>query len=560
MRLTEGFFAHRGLIMFAVAVDVAEAGVLAVSAPVSLPLAPQATALAPLAVFHDLRWLYSLPRPWPDFVPVLAGLILVRSAAIAVMVRLGWPSGVHPPPLLVALRTALGFTLFACLLMSPVVSLAYGVAILPFSWPYLAVLPIMLAVAIPLSHGAVARTWWRSLPPLAAVGWLMVDFVVLSAAAAVVGRLPVGGAVAMTGLTGLVNARAWYGIVSAAARPRHAGATSVALARPVPVVLIATGIVIAVVIAVTRVAFVVSIGASPSRPVPSAGASTAPPQAPVPSGPDQAGPVPTATPRSARPPVLVVAGFGSTCCTHARALARSLPGTEVRQFSYLGLDAAGAPLPYGPAASNLPLPVLGDRIARQVEWLHDRTGQPVSVVAESEGTLGVDAMLARHPGIPVRAVALLSPIVAPDQAGDWSLGAPRTVPAAELSAVVWFVGGLSPYGTSGAQTLITSVDRQGARYAAEAARHPPDRMLEVIPLADAVTLPACSLSRDVVVVNALHGQLLSNPWALRTVSNFLNERTVRAPSRLRKAAELVAATARAWRMPASAAPSPPCLP
>ena len=174
---------------------------------------------------------------------------------------------------------------------------------------------------------------------------------------------------------------------------------------------------------------------------------------------------------------------------HGQSLARAMPDRLVQTFSYRGLSPAGDPLPYGPAASNLPLPVLGDRIAAQVQRLHARTGQPVDVVAESEGTLGVYAMLAQHPGVPLAAVVLLSPIVAPGQVTYQVGSGLAPVPGDELQGVVWFVGGLSPFGTSGAETLIGSVNQVGARFAAQAARNHRVPWLDLVPLADAVTLP-----------------------------------------------------------------------
>ena len=136
----------------------------------------------------------------------------------------------------------------------------------------------------------------------------------------------------------------------------------------------------------------------------------------------------------------------------------------MQQFSYRGLTAAGQPLPQGSAASNLPLPELGDRIAAQVLRLHQETGRPVDIIAESEGTLGVDAMLATRRDLPLGSVVMMSPIVTPGQvsypAGSGT--AAGLVPADELRAVVWFVGGLSPFGSSGAQRLIDSVDAVGA--------------------------------------------------------------------------------------------------
>jgi hypothetical protein len=235
-----------------------------------------------------------------------------------------------------------------------------------------------------------------------------------------------------------------------------------------------------------------------------------------------------------------------------------MPDTLVQTFSYRGLDQAGRPLPYGPADSNLPLPVLGDRIAAQVWRLHARTGQPVNVVAESEGTLGVYAMLALHPHVPLAGVVLLSPIVAPGQVTYPVGGGSAEVPGTELQGVVWFVGGLSPFGTSGAQTLIRSVNQVGARFAAQAARHHRLRWMALVPLADAVTLPACSLPPNVLVVPALHGSLLGDEAALRMVRGFLTHHRVARTAGLRTAAEIVAAAASAWRIPLATTPSPPC--
>jgi hypothetical protein len=130
-----GFLAYRGLIAFATGAAMAEAGLLIAFAPAARALAPQVTAVPPLAVFHDLRWLYSAQRSWLEFALLLAGLILARSAVNAVLVRLAWPAAGKAPAPLPALRCALGFTVFACLLISPIASLALGVAILPFPGP-----------------------------------------------------------------------------------------------------------------------------------------------------------------------------------------------------------------------------------------------------------------------------------------------------------------------------------------------------------------------------------------------------------------------------------------
>jgi len=299
----------------------------------------------------------------------------------------------------------------------------------------------------------------------------------------------------VAGLAGLVNAWAWYGLTAAVIRsagrdpagpyqasrpdgqeparrepagqelaspmpaamaaPALAGSVGPAelMAHRIPAGPLALAAVIATVIALTRLVFALG--------------------GPIPVGhPDPAAAWMTGTTGSSRPvgaivdtrhhPVLEIAGFGSWCCGQNRALAKVHPDAVVQQFSYRGTNRYGQPLPYGPKAGNIPLPLLGDRIAAQVQRLHKLTGKPVDIVAESEGTLGVDAMLARHPGAPVGSVALLSPIVAPGQSGYREGGGTGLVTGDELHALIWFVGGLSPYGTSGAQTLINSVNRVGA--------------------------------------------------------------------------------------------------
>lgn len=371
---SDRFLAHRGLIAVCCGTAMAEAFLLIVLAPGARALAPQVTALPPLAIFHDLRWLYSTQRSWPWFGLLLTGLLVARAVLNTAMVRLAWPARLTPPPL-AALRGAIVVTTLACLLISPLVSLTFGLAILPFSWPFLALLPAMLLIALPLSHAGLAGTWWRTLPPVSAAWWLLAEFCVLTAVAAVCSALPPPDAVPIAGLAGLVNARAWYGLTATIARPAGqavAGpppAAELVLpgAHRVPAGPMALAAVLATVVALTRLVFVFG-----------GPAATGHPQAAVAweTGTRGTAPASAAATGTGHDPVLEIAGFGSWCCGQDRALAKALPGTVVQQFSYLGTNRRGQPMPYGAKASNIPLPQLGDWIAAQVWRLHEETGRP----------------------------------------------------------------------------------------------------------------------------------------------------------------------------------------
>ncbi|MGH3275008.1 MAG: hypothetical protein ACRDNZ_11900, partial [Streptosporangiaceae bacterium] len=430
--------------------------------------------------------------------------------------------------------------------------------LLPFSWPILAALPVLLLVISLLSHAGVVPWWWRALPPARAVAWVLADFLALSAAAAVAGWLPGLWAVPVAGLAGLFNARAWYGVTMTLTVPQPGRARSRRQTRLVPVAPLAALAAVALVIGVARLGFAVGAGGPHT-----ATAAAAPGLVPDPGSPLKRQAAGRAATRD-RQPVLEIEGFGSSCCSGPRALRALSPGGIVRQFSYAGLDARGRPLPYGRGASDLPLAVLGDRITAQVRWLHRLTGKPVDIVAESEGSLGVDAMLARHPDVPLGSVILLSPILAPGQvrypAGD-AAGA-GMVPGYALHAMVGFIGSISPYGGSGMQTLVSSVNRTGARFAGVAAalaRHRQMRWLAVVPLADSLTLPACTLPAGTVVIPALHGGLASDPLVQRIVRRFFAGQQVQARTGLQGAAETIAGAATAWRMPEPARSAPTCL-
>jgi hypothetical protein len=563
---------------------MAEAMLLTFLAPSARPLAPQVTALPPLAAYHDLRWLFAFNQPWLSFTGVLLLLIVARSAVDAVLVMLAWPRdgtggehGLPRPRFMASLVSCAVLTVLVGLVMSPVVTLMFGVALLPFSWPFLAAVPILLGTAVALSQGGVGQAWWRRLPPAGTAAWVIASFGVLSLSSALMARLDTPGVVAVAGLAGIVNARAWYGLTTAAVRAAaesqpHPWQWRAALWRIrralrhrttwVPMAPLAAVMVLALVVGMARLAFTGTVRFAPGPGGAAAGAAvrddlTAPGKG---ASIASARAASIASARAASGParvsgaVLVVEGFGSTCCHSANSLRAAEPHMVVRQFSYQGLDAAGKPIRYH-LAGNMSIQVLGDRMAVQVEKLYRLAGAPVDIVAESEGTLGLYAMLARHPHLPVRSVVLLSPIVQPGQLGQ----AGGTVPGAALTTLNNLVGGMSPYGSSGAQELINSVSEVGGRYFERVSRDRGLSWLAVVPLADAVTLPACPMPQNVIFVDAFHGGLLGDPSVRRIVAAFLAGGTPSdqdldamaggSQRDLRSAASLIAAAAAAWRMP-----------
>jgi hypothetical protein len=83
--------------------------------------------------------------------------------------------------------------------------------------------------------------------------------------------------------------------------------------------------------------------------------------------------------------------------------------------------------------------------------------------------------------------------------------------------------------------------------------------LAVVPLADAVTLPACSWPQNMIFIDAFHGGLLGDRSVQRVVEAFLtsgrpsardlDELAGGSQRDLRGAAQLISAAAAAWRMP-----------
>ena len=234
-----------------------EGGLLTLVAPNARSVAPQVTALPSLAAYHDLRWLFTDTQSWLWFAGLVAVVLVARAALDVMMLRLAWPRGLPAPRTSRAFVSCAALTLLAWVLLSPAATLAFGVAVLPFSWPFLAAFPIMLGIVAALSHGGVITAWWRRLPPARAVLWLAGSFAAATAAAAVITHLSTGEALAVAAVTGLVNARAWYGLALLAARmqPRAHESVPARMLFSLPFAPIAAVMVLALVVGAARLLF-----------------------------------------------------------------------------------------------------------------------------------------------------------------------------------------------------------------------------------------------------------------------------------------------------------------
>jgi hypothetical protein len=508
------------LLTVAIGGPVLEVGLLWLLGVTSaLGIAPAVTAPAPFATFHDLRWLLVYHRTWPGFVAEALALLAFRGALTALLVALAWPKGAPRPSVAALLRQAATFTLVSAVLLAPWAGLLFGLAVMPVSWLFFAAVPPVLAIGLLIHHGAVRPRWrWHS-PPARSAGWVALTFAVLTLSGAALSAAPPAARLVVAAAAGLFNAWAWLGVVSV-----------LALAPPVP-----RRAVPLVPIALTLLLAVVATGAGLGFRANQANGAT---QARLPR------------PLAGRP-VLLVTGLGGSWDGVAR---RWLDGDfEVRRFSYRGQDASGAPLAYASADTHRPLPDLVRSMAAQVDALHRSTGEPVAIVAESEGALVAKTYLAANPGAPVDELVMLSPLVQParvwyprEGADGWGLAA-----GWELRELGGLFHDLSDANLSADMPVVRSIlDHRPALRDLLACPLPHTHQLALFPLADAVATPHPSqIGIPSGVVPAFHGGLLADGSVRREVARYLSNGSLPAATVWPVVQQLLRASAAAWQVP-----------
>lgn len=416
------------LIAVTVGAAVVEAAVLVAAGHDGLALAAHVSAPTPFGTFHDARWVLAFHTGWVGLGLEAMAAVVLRGLFIATCVRAAWPRGQGAPPSLrVAWLRGVVVSGAGMVLLAPWVALLFGMAVTPVSWLWFAGVTPVLVLA-PLTHQAAVGGAPARRPTLRSAAWSVLVFLVLCMGGAAIALSPWWWlAVVAAGATGLFHAWAWVGLV-------HALVCTDGTITRVPVAPIAATGFVAIAVGISALAFdAITGGPSPDGPTESAGEGA---------------------------PVLVAAGFSSSWDGRQQDLLG--PDFHEVQFSYRGLGTDDRPLPYDAVDTHATLPVLVGRMQRQIEALHRRTGEPVSVVAQSEGSLVAAAAALTADREQVERVVLLSPLLHPvgvyypPEGSGWGIGGRWS-----LEAVTALVGEISPYAADPGLPFLTSLVAHG---------------------------------------------------------------------------------------------------
>ena len=530
-----GALLRRRLWVPAVLAPVAETALLLGVGPRgAAALGPQITAPPPLDLLHDLRWVATYHDSWLSLGLELAAILGLRSLYAAWIVRRAWRQGPgSAASFVLAAGRALVFYATASVLLWPWIALLFGGAISHLSYLYFAALPPALAVAVVLHRGALSRPgqtwWWR--PTRRTAAWEAGSLVWLTAAGALISSTPAPVALVAAAVAGALNARAVEAIAASAGQPRAPHRRVRGVVTPVAVAAI-----FAIVVGGTGIGFATIRQGDPDLR-----------RAAIPN-------------RAVGHPVLVASGFNSTWGPPPTL---DLPrGFVIWRYSYRGINAAGELLPYTPADTQQSLLVSAARLGWQVDALHRAYGQPVTLVAESEGALVARTYLLRMYRPQTQAVDRVfvldmpqgRPHVSFPRPGEdgWGVGTGWV-----LRGLISLIGNLGPLTASADAPFSRDLIGRPRLLATLALAPPPPGVHQVWveALADAVNQPYPQTrtlrgSRSpTIVVPAAHGGLIRNPAVQRIIAGVLAGTALPDAQPGAALQPVLAAAASAWQVP-----------
>ncbi|MGH9066430.1 MAG: hypothetical protein ACRD0J_02755, partial [Acidimicrobiales bacterium] len=257
--------------------------------------------------------------------------------------------------------------------------------------------------------------------------------------------------------------------------------------------------------------------------------------------------------------VLVASGYG----THWNGVTppHHLGPYLERRFSYAGLGPGGRPLPYTSTDTTRPLVSLERLMAAQVEVLHAASHGPVSIVADSEGSLVAKAYLAASPGAPVDNLIMVSPLVRPARVYYPPAGSPGWGVAGGIGllGISDSVRSVAPLPLSPASPFLRSVVQEAPLLRPLLSCPLPGvRQFALLPLADAVASPdPYPIGIPSVVIPAFHGGMLTNPSADREIRAVLGGGHLLPTPAWSLADQAIRSAASAWQVPELALPLEP---
>jgi hypothetical protein len=464
-------------------------------------LSPQASAVWPYDTYHDMRWLLVYHDRWAVFLLLFLGIVVQRGVFTAIVVALAWPDRRVPrPPLRALVQRNLTVALVTALIVLPYAALAVAATAVSLSWFLFASLGPMLLLAPFLQRAGVSAGWWKGLPSIELVGWASLDFVLITIGGALVWTTPGRWGLPVAFATGLVNGLLWQRTVRAAVCPSR-----VRLPR-VP----AAPVAVALALAVPVGAQVITAHSHDVR--------------------ENFRPPFLTRPLSDRVPYAVIGVAG-----HNSAYDGGPTGDpRVERFSYAGLDERGRPRPYGADATHQSLETTATLLFYQAQALHRRTGRPVALIGNSEGSMASRLLLERFPDSPVKAVLMFSPLIRagrgfypPRQAATgWGLAA-----GWQLRLIFWTGNAIRPEGTDPDEPFLRSLMDNGPFYRFETMCPVPGvRMIAFLPTVSAAEAPPGDYTKIPVYQQpAFHGGLLSEPVVNDRIVEFLAGEPVAEP-------------------------------
>jgi hypothetical protein len=254
-------------------------------------------------------------------------------------------------------------------------------------------------------------------------------------------------------------------------------------------------------------------------------------------------------------PLVVVTGFNTQWDgVPSQAVHLAVPQ---RRFSYRGLADDGHPLPYARDNTHGSIRALVGKLRAQVDAYHRDTGEPITLVAESEGALIAKAYVAATPDAPVRNLVVVSPLVEPGRVyyppadGEgWGVFGKL-----EMEGLSWALGGLSPVDVTPDTPFLRSiVDDAPAFNKLMSCPLPGVRQAAVLPLDTGVSAPAPRrIGIPFTVVPGFHGGMLDDASTAAVVERVLEGRPVHEHEGWSLTEDVIQAGASAWQVPALAA-------